>query len=97
MVLVCSNEFYYGAICDEQNYTKKNDFNNLELHELFTDLKAYEFELKTRSSEESTWNHFTKALVMTVADSVPKKLLRKSATMLCHCSQEILKIHEENS
>ncbi|XP_073290999.1 uncharacterized protein [Primulina huaijiensis] len=41
------------------------DLNKMELHDLFADLKAYEFELELRSGEEPSSNQPTKALAAT--------------------------------
>lgn len=52
---------------------KSKYLNKLELHDIFAGLKAYDFELKTRSCEESTSNNPIKALVVSVVDSVSEK------------------------
>ncbi|XP_073271526.1 uncharacterized protein [Primulina huaijiensis] len=46
------------------------DLNKLELHDLFADLKAYEFELEVRSEEEPSSNLPTKALIATTDTTI---------------------------
>ena len=43
----------------------------MELHDLFADLKAYEFEINTRKEEESSTSTSTKALVTAEEPSAP--------------------------
>ena len=45
--------------------------NKLELHDLFADLKAYEFEMNTRKEEESSTSTSTKALVTSEEPPTP--------------------------
>lgn len=49
---------------------ESNDLSKLEIHDMFADLKAYEFELEVRSGEESSSSHPTKALTDADADAV---------------------------
>lgn len=44
---------------------------------MFAEIKAYEFELETRSSEEPTSIHPTKALAVTISDPVPEKTVEQ--------------------
>ncbi|XP_073290536.1 uncharacterized protein [Primulina huaijiensis] len=68
------------------------DLNKLELHNLFADLKAYEFELEVRSGEESSSNLPTKALATTattittpaavvVPQAVPASIIESTSEM----------------
>ncbi|XP_073120107.1 uncharacterized protein [Henckelia pumila] len=47
---------------------ESKDLNKLELHDLFADLKAYEFELQTREEDQST-SQLTKALTTVKIES----------------------------
>ncbi|XP_073130807.1 uncharacterized protein [Henckelia pumila] len=58
---------------------ESKDLNKLELHDLFADLKAYEFELQTREKDQST-SQLTKALTAVKIESPAK--LEKSAEQL---------------
>lgn len=42
---------------------ESKDLSKLELHDLFPDLKAYEFELEVRSGEEASSSQSTKSLI----------------------------------
>ncbi|XP_073152646.1 uncharacterized protein [Henckelia pumila] len=48
---------------------ESKDLNKIELHDLFADLKAYEFELGVRTEEDTSTSQVTKAL--TAADEIP--------------------------
>ncbi|XP_073153353.1 uncharacterized protein [Henckelia pumila] len=50
---------------------ESKDLNKLELHDLFADLKAYEFELQTREEDQST-SQLTKALTAVKIESPAK-------------------------
>ncbi|XP_073137970.1 uncharacterized protein [Henckelia pumila] len=50
---------------------QSKDLNKLELHDLFADLKAYEFELQTREEDQST-SQLTKALTAVKIESPAK-------------------------
>ncbi|KZV58462.1 hypothetical protein F511_23507 [Dorcoceras hygrometricum] len=53
---------------------ESKDLNKLELHDLFSNLKAYEFELKTRSEPGPSTSQPTKALATTISEqSSPSK------------------------
>ncbi|XP_073137972.1 uncharacterized protein [Henckelia pumila] len=58
---------------------ESKDLNKLELHDLFADLKAYEFELQTREEDQST-SQLTKALTAVKIESPAKS--KKSAEQL---------------
>ncbi|XP_073136848.1 uncharacterized protein [Henckelia pumila] len=58
---------------------ESKDLKKLELHDLFADLKAYEFELQTREEDQST-SQLTKALTAVKIESPAK--LEKSAEQL---------------
>ncbi|KZV42038.1 hypothetical protein F511_18384 [Dorcoceras hygrometricum] len=47
---------------------ESKDLNKLELHDLFANLKAYEFKLETRSEAGPSTSHPTKALAATTAE-----------------------------
>ncbi|KZV30819.1 hypothetical protein F511_34161 [Dorcoceras hygrometricum] len=47
---------------------ESKDLNNLELHDLFANLKAYEFELETRSKAGPSTSQPTKALAATTSE-----------------------------
>ncbi|KZV45455.1 hypothetical protein F511_20628 [Dorcoceras hygrometricum] len=73
---------------------KSKDLNKLELHDLFANLKAYEFELETRSEAGPSTSQPTKALAATIllnhALLAPASLLTISATMQCPSSSRSL-------
>ncbi|XP_073120477.1 uncharacterized protein [Henckelia pumila] len=48
---------------------ESKDLNKIELHDIFADLKAYEFELGVRTEEDTSTSQVTKAL--TAADETP--------------------------
>ena len=50
---------------------ESKDLNKIELHDLFADLKAYEFELNLRKEEEPYTSSSTKALVATEVNPAP--------------------------
>ncbi|XP_073293741.1 uncharacterized protein [Primulina huaijiensis] len=58
------------------------DLNKLELHDLFSDLKAYEFELEVRSGEEPLAIPPTKALAATVNSTATVAPSSSSATAI---------------
>ncbi|XP_073119904.1 uncharacterized protein [Henckelia pumila] len=58
---------------------ESKDLNKLELHDLFADLKAYEFELQTREEDQST-SQLTKVLTAVKIESPAKT--KKSAEQL---------------
>ncbi|XP_073057377.1 uncharacterized protein [Primulina eburnea] len=58
------------------------DLNKLELYDLFSDLKAYEFELEVRSGEEPLEIPPTKALVATVNSTATVAPSSSSATAI---------------
>ena len=64
---------------------ESRDLNQIELHDFFADLKAYEFEKNSRKEEEdastSTPTSVTKALV--AAEVKPAPAAAKSADQLC--------------
>ncbi|KZV38503.1 hypothetical protein F511_40259 [Dorcoceras hygrometricum] len=60
---------------------ESKDLNKLELHDLFTNLKAYEFELETRSEAPSTFQP-TKALAATASVEQCSPSTSKSAEQL---------------
>lgn len=53
------------------------DLNNLYVHDLFNNLKAYEFEIETRSGEQSIFNNQTKALTVTFAKLIQEKAAKQ--------------------
>ncbi|XP_073273260.1 uncharacterized protein [Primulina huaijiensis] len=62
---------------------ESKDLNKLELHDLFTDLKVYEFELGIRTEEEPSTSQQTKALAATtVTLPVEEYTSKKSAEQL---------------
>lgn len=62
---------------------ESKDLNKLELHDLFADLKAYEFELGIRTEEEPSTSHPTKALAATVATPAVEEIsIKKSAEIM---------------
>ncbi|XP_075483610.1 uncharacterized protein LOC142523763 [Primulina tabacum] len=64
---------------------ESKDLNKLELHDLFADLKAYEFELGIRTEEEPSATQQTKALAAaTVTLPVEESTSKKSAEQLCN-------------
>ncbi|KZV52528.1 hypothetical protein F511_31594 [Dorcoceras hygrometricum] len=57
---------------------ESKDLNKLELHDLFVNLKAYEFKLETRSEAEPSTSQPTKALAATVSEQIsPSKTAEK--------------------
>ncbi|KZV21839.1 hypothetical protein F511_06549 [Dorcoceras hygrometricum] len=60
---------------------ESKDLNNLDLHDLFANLKAYEFELETRSEAPST-SQPTKALAATTTTEQCSPSTSKSADQL---------------
>ncbi|KZV49921.1 hypothetical protein F511_31553 [Dorcoceras hygrometricum] len=60
---------------------ESKDLNNLKLHDLFANLKAYEFELETRSEAGPSTSQPTKALAATTAEPCSPST-RKSADQL---------------
>ncbi|XP_073131449.1 uncharacterized protein [Henckelia pumila] len=48
---------------------ESKDLNKIELHDLFVDIKAYEFELGVRTEEDTSTSQVTKAL--TASDEIP--------------------------
>lgn len=58
---------------------ESKDWNKLKLHDLFDDLKAYEFELKNREGDQSTYQ-VTKALSAVELESTVS--VKKSAEQL---------------
>ncbi|XP_073119887.1 uncharacterized protein [Henckelia pumila] len=56
---------------------ESKDLNKLELHDLFTDLKAYEFELGIRTDEEPSFSNPTKALTSTVSPQLTEEASAK--------------------
>ncbi|XP_075481190.1 uncharacterized protein LOC142521902 [Primulina tabacum] len=62
---------------------KSKDLNKLELHDLFADLKAYEFELGIRTEEEPSATQQTRALAAaTVTLPIDESTSKKSAEQL---------------
>ncbi|KZV30631.1 hypothetical protein F511_11148 [Dorcoceras hygrometricum] len=60
---------------------ESKDLNKLELHDQFTNLKAYEFELETRSEAGPSTSQPTKALAATVSEqSSPSKSAEHAPT-----------------
>ncbi|XP_073019403.1 uncharacterized protein [Primulina eburnea] len=71
--------------CDVKTIAMREskDLNKLELHDLFADLKAYEFELGIRTEEEPSTTQQTKALAAaTVTLPVEESTSKKSAEQL---------------
>ncbi|KZV15620.1 hypothetical protein F511_40430 [Dorcoceras hygrometricum] len=66
---------------------ESKDLNKLELHDLFANLKAYEFELETRSEAPST-SQPTKALAATSVEQCSPST-RKSAEQLSNDSMSL--------
>ncbi|KZV17473.1 hypothetical protein F511_41923 [Dorcoceras hygrometricum] len=60
---------------------ESKDLNKMELHDLFANLKAYEFELETRSEAGPSTSQPTKALAATTAEPCSPST-RKSADQL---------------
>ncbi|KZV27974.1 hypothetical protein F511_06449 [Dorcoceras hygrometricum] len=52
---------------------ESKDLNKLELHDLFANLKAYEFELETRSEAGPSTSQPTKALAATTSEQCPPR------------------------
>ncbi|KZV16981.1 hypothetical protein F511_28395 [Dorcoceras hygrometricum] len=70
---------------------ESKDLNKLELHDLFANLKAYDFELETRSEAGPSTSQPTKALGATISEqSSPSNLPNKSAMMQCPSSSRSL-------
>ncbi|KZV47709.1 hypothetical protein F511_19422 [Dorcoceras hygrometricum] len=70
------------------------DLNKLELHDLFANLKAYEFELETRAEAGPSTSQPTKALATTILNSALQALARlliNSATTSCPSSLRSLR------
>lgn len=65
---------------------ESKDLNEIELHNIFSDLKSYEFELKTRTNCEYT-SHLTKHWLRHPMNHQSRKRnqLSSKAKMLCHC------------
>ena len=59
---------------------ESKDLNKLELHDLFADLKAYEFEINSRKEEEPSTSTSTKALVTAEEPTAP--IAAKSADQI---------------
>ncbi|KZV47706.1 hypothetical protein F511_19419 [Dorcoceras hygrometricum] len=51
---------------------ESKDLNKLELHDLFANMKAYEFELETRAESEPSTSQPTKALAATMPEQSPQ-------------------------
>ncbi|XP_073120346.1 uncharacterized protein [Henckelia pumila] len=56
--------------------------NKIELHDLFADLKAYEFELGIRTEEEPSASNPTKALTTTILSQLIEDTTRKTAEQM---------------
>ncbi|KZV20390.1 hypothetical protein F511_31416 [Dorcoceras hygrometricum] len=54
---------------------ESKDLNKLQLHDLFANLKAYEFELETRSDAEPSTSQPTKALAALVSEQISLKTM----------------------
>lgn len=63
------------------------DLNKIELHDMFADLKVYEFELETSTKVEST-SKVTQTLIATFIESLvsKEKSVENYVVMLCHYS-----------
>ncbi|KZV36530.1 hypothetical protein F511_44118 [Dorcoceras hygrometricum] len=61
---------------------ESKDLNKLELHDLFANLKAYEFELETRSEAGPSTSQPTKSLAETTSEQCSPSM-SKSAKQLC--------------
>ncbi|KZV39771.1 hypothetical protein F511_08233 [Dorcoceras hygrometricum] len=79
---------------------ESKDLNKLELHDLFANLKAYEFELETRSEAGPSTSQPTKAFAATTSElSSPRTSKSRSIEQRRHVPlhQEVWKIHEKSS
>ncbi|XP_073133852.1 uncharacterized protein [Henckelia pumila] len=61
---------------------ESKDLNKLELHDLFADLKAYEFELGIRTEEEPSASNPTKALTTTILSQPIEDTTKKTAEQM---------------
>ncbi|XP_073129611.1 uncharacterized protein [Henckelia pumila] len=61
---------------------ESKDLNKLELHDLFADLKAYEFELGIRTEEEPLASNPTKALTTTILSQPIEDTTKKTAEQM---------------
>ncbi|KZV36120.1 hypothetical protein F511_22099 [Dorcoceras hygrometricum] len=68
---------------------ESKDLNKLELHDLFANLKAYEFELETRSEAGPSASQPTKALAATTSEQCSPST-RKSAEQLSNDAMSLL-------
>ncbi|XP_073138713.1 uncharacterized protein [Henckelia pumila] len=61
---------------------ESKELNKLELHDLFADLKAYEFELGIRTEEEPSASNPTKALMTTILSQPIEDTTKKTAEQM---------------
>ncbi|KZV58338.1 hypothetical protein F511_34167 [Dorcoceras hygrometricum] len=64
---------------DTMAMRESKDLNNMELHDLFANLKAYEFELETRAESEPSTSQPTGALASTILEKSPCSTSDRSA------------------
>ncbi|KZV20927.1 hypothetical protein F511_08841 [Dorcoceras hygrometricum] len=76
---------------------ESKDLNKLELHDLFANLKAYEFELETRSEAGLSTSKQTKALAATKSKQCSPRKSTEQLRQRRHVShrQEVWEIHEK--